>query len=199
MNGLDDAAQWDEEVLHLVRGHGADAASLIGYVPTLEQARFAHCDTHAALDIARLRPPDGHAHPAPGDPGWYEPRPGSYRPFPPSATAGADRFFTEDEAFPWPTFTGLPHTGMQPAAEADLADWPSAALRILHENVVRFGWLSPGQPEADLRDWIRGHAAATQARWLAGADYPAAPGRPAMRPARAAGQAPHGKRMARGR
>lgn len=190
MNQLNDASTWHDTVSHLVQAHGADPAALIGYTPTLEQVTFAHFDTHVALQIAGLQPPDGHAHPEPLDPGWSEARPGSYRPFPRSPAAGEDSFFASPGTFPLPSHTGLPHTGEIPgtyshdgvaydhAAQADLADWPSAVRRkrIEREEVLNSGreeWLqklkrrSPAQLEEDLRDYIRQYAAAARARWLA--------------------------------
>lgn len=195
MNPLDDARTWRDTVSHLVQAHGAEAAALTGYTPTLEQITFAHFDTHAALAIAGLRPPDGHDHPEQLPPGWSEARPESYRPFPPSPTAGEDSFFTWPQTFPAPRHTGLPHTGECPgkfdhdgvaydqAAAADLADWPSAVRRkgIEREeslNSDREEWLqklkhqSPAQLEKALQDYIRQYAAAARARWLANPGQP---------------------------
>lgn len=195
VNPLNDARDWRDTVSHLVQAHGADPAALIGYTPTLEQVTFAHFDTHVALEIADMRPPDGHAHPEPLPPGWSEARPESYRPFPPSPAAGEDPFFTSPHTFPTPRHTGLPHTGEHPgkfdhdgvaydlAAAADLADWPSAVRRKQIEreewiNSEREEWLqelkhrSPAQLEETLRDYIRQYAAAARARRRA------TPGRP---------------------
>ncbi len=171
MNDLNNARHWHGEVSHLVQAHGADPARLIAYTPTLEQARFVHFDTHAALEIAYLRPPDRHAHPAPVDPGWSEPRPPSYRPFPPSATALENLLFTISRCFPLPSHTGLPQTAETPATEADLAGWASVALG---RSLARAEWLgqTPAQATADYYGYIREHAAAAQARWLATGDFP---------------------------
>jgi hypothetical protein len=190
MNPLNDARTWRDTVSHLVQAHDADPAALIGYTPTLEQVAFAHFDTHVALEIGGMRPPDGHAHPEQLPAGWSEARPESYRPFPPSPAAREDAFFTSPQTFPTPRHTGLPHTGECPgkfdhdgvgydqAAAADLADWPAAVRRKRIEreeslNIEREEWLqelkhqSPAQLEEALRDYIRQYAAAARDRWLA--------------------------------
>lgn len=208
-----DVQRWHETVSHLVHAHGADAARMIGYAPTLEQVTFAHFDTHVALEIAGLRPPDGHAHPEPLAPGWSEARPESYRPFPSSPTAQEDTFFTSPHTFPLPSHTGLPHTGEHPgtfdhdgvifdaAAQAALADWPSAVRRKgLARNELRDRPRSPAQVDEALRGYIRQYAATAGARWLAGADFPPAQPGPGARPACPARQpARHVPRAARGR
>jgi hypothetical protein len=208
-----DGPRWHETVSHLVHAHGADADHLIGYAPTLEQAAFALFDTHAALDIAGLRPPDGHAHPQPLAPGWSEARPESYRPFPSSLAAQQDTFFTSPHTFPGPGHTGLPHTGEGPgtfdhdgvvydsAAAADLRDWPSAVRR---KRLARNESLDRPRPAAQvdeaLRDYIRQYAETAHARWLARVSFPAAQLRPGTRAARTAGRpVRHVPRAVRGR
>jgi hypothetical protein len=117
MSDLNDARQWHENVSHLVHAHGGDQDRLIAFAPTLEQLSFAHSDTHAALALIGTRPPDGHAHTAPLDPGHPEPRPASYRPFPPAPEAGHRRYSRDPSLFPSPRQTGLPHTGDRPLDE----------------------------------------------------------------------------------
>ena len=170
----DAASQWHEDARHLVQAHGADPDCLIGYAHTLEQLRFAHADTHAALARIGARPPDGHAHPLPMNAGWHEPRPSSYRPFPPSATARRDPFFSTPGSFPLPFQTGLPQTGNHPRSEADLANWTSGQVNRLPE------WAEDGRSQqtpaeiiAGHNEWIRHHADAAAARRLAGLDFPA--------------------------
>ena len=53
MSGLNAAELYNRELAHLVQAHGADSGLLIGYALNLTQLRWAHFDTHAALDIAR--------------------------------------------------------------------------------------------------------------------------------------------------
>ncbi len=115
MNDLEGAKQWDEEVRHLVQAHGAEPSHLIGYALPLGQFRWVHFDTHAALDIAQMRPPDGHTHRVLLDPG----RPGdpqsSYRPFLSSATGRKGHAPTLGAQFHAPSeHTGLPQTEMTP-------------------------------------------------------------------------------------
>ena len=162
MNDLNDAQDWRDVAQHLVEAHGADSGGLTGYAPTLEQLRFAHADTHIALASIGALPPDRHTHPVPVDAGWCDPRPESYRPFPPSPAARRDPLLRLHGFFPLPSDTGLPHTGCYPASEADLTDWA--------------GLSSSGTETADMaayrRDWITEHAAAAVARWRARADFP---------------------------
>jgi hypothetical protein len=169
MNDLNDAQDWRDVAQHLVEAHGADSGGLTGYAPTLEQLRFAHADTHIALASIGALPPDRHTHPVPVDAGWCDPRPESYRPFPPSPAARRDPLLRLHGFFPLPSDTGLPHTGCYPASEADLTDWA--------------GLSSSGTETADMaayrRDWITEHAAAAVARWRARADFPA-PCRPSQ-------------------
>jgi hypothetical protein len=185
---LKDAMEWHAMVGHLVQAHGAAPALIISCTPTLDQVAFAHFDTHVALELAGLRPPDGHSHPEPLRPGWSEGRPGSYSPFPPSPTAQQNPFFTRPHAFPLPSNTGLPHTGVRPgryshdgvaydlAAQADLADWSSAVRRkCLELNSWRDRPQSPAQVDEALLDYIRQHAVGANARWLAGAGFPGPP------------------------
>lgn len=156
------ARQWDEVAQHLVQAHGAAPDGLIGYTPTLEQLNFAHLDTHAALDLINARPPDGHTHAAPLDPGWCDPRPSSFRPFPPSASAGRVRTSKDPFTFPESCQTGLPHTGERPLTEADLRDW----ARTVAGYRVRDGY------DAFVLDCIKDDARAAAARWLTRADFP---------------------------
>jgi hypothetical protein len=69
-----------KEPSHLVQAHeqgdgvaaepfDAHAERLVGYALNLSQLRWVYFDTHAALDIAQARPPDGHVHRALPDPG----------------------------------------------------------------------------------------------------------------------------------
>src|SRR5271165_5276992 len=118
MNDLNDAQDWRDVAQHLVEAHGADSGGLTGYAPTLEQLRFAHADTHIALASIGALPPDRHTHPVPVDAGWCDPRPESYRPFPPSPAARRDPLLRLHGFFPLPSDTGLPHTGCYPASEA---------------------------------------------------------------------------------
>src|ERR1019366_1905117 len=110
-NPPEDFMQWDEAVRHLVRAHGADARRLEAYALPLAQLRWVHFDTHAALDIAQTRPPDGHAHAALPDPG----RPGSpdqgYRPFPTApGSAGGLADWRQPRFMAMRRHTGLPQT-----------------------------------------------------------------------------------------
>jgi hypothetical protein len=162
MNDLDDAQDWRDIAQHLVQAHGADSGGLTDYAPTLEQLRFAHADTHVALASTGALPPDRHTHPSPVDAGWCDPRPESYRPFPPSASAQNDPFLKLRGFFPLPSSTGLPHTGCYPDSEADLTDWAGLASR----------GTQTAEMAAYRRDWIAEHAAGAVARWRARADFP---------------------------
>jgi hypothetical protein len=192
MNDLNDARQWHEEVRHLVQAHGADPDRLTSFTLTLDQVHFVHFDTHAALDIAELRPPDGHTHPVRLDPG----RSGraaapSYRPFPPSASAQEDALFES-----WsisgrcdyllaPAQTSLPQTCLWPRTEADLADWASAAVGITLAFCERLDdGYNRDQVVARIRGNIKGPAAAAAARLLVRAGFPAAPPLPGTGAAR---------------
>lgn len=210
MNDLDDARQWDEVARHLVRAHGARPRQLIAYALPLSQFRWVHFDTHAALEIAQVRPPDGHVHPALPDPG----RPGqpysAYRPFPSSPTGRKYRAPVLGAKFTVTSeCTGLPQTGIYCGPDADLTGrWSSLAVARLRahietraehgppppwkwESFERFGELldmNPQQAPARFRDDLRHVADAAAARWLARVSFPAPPARSAITPARAARQ-----------
>jgi hypothetical protein len=175
MSDPDDAQQWHEMAQHLVQAHGGDADKLIGWTATLEQLRFAHADTHVALASINARPPDGHAHPLPMDPGWRAARESSYRPVPPSPAAREDIPFSDPTwpgifAFPSVWHTGLPHTSVHPRGEIDLADW--AAGRFTQPEgrlvgVTPFGAQKLGN--------IKAQAARASAAWLRGTSFPGYP------------------------
>jgi hypothetical protein len=183
---VSDHREWHEMARHLIQAHGGDADALVGYTPTLEQLRFVHTDTHAALTIIGARPPDRHTHQAPTDSGWYEARPSSYRPFPPSPSASDDLFFTLKRHYPNPSYTGLPHTGSWPSDTSDLADWAALA-----------GAAATGELRSERDDWIQRHAAAATRRWLTRADFPSSAA--AARPARAAASHPPRQQHGAGR
>jgi hypothetical protein len=167
MNDVGEARQWDEVVRHLIQAHGAEPGRLTGFVFTLGEVRFAHLDTHAALAIISQRPPDGHTHPAPENPGLLSPLSSAYMPFPGSpsvrehgAYQHASRLFRAPERFhPIPEFTGLPQTGVHPSTEADLADWPSAAMRILLEIYSDYGIPDAAEAVPRIREVIERTAA----------------------------------------
>jgi len=172
MNDLTAPGQYDQELTHLVRAHGAEADRLIGYALNVTQLRWAHFDTHAALDIAQVRPPDGHIHPALADPGGPGRPSVSYRPFLPSpALAGKAlplsapcRFLATRE------YTGLPQTGATPPANS-LEDvtgcWSSAAAELTVSAAQRQarGEADPDQALAEYRGQLRILADAVAARW----------------------------------
>jgi hypothetical protein len=115
MNGQDDAGQWDAEVRHLVQAHGAEPGRLIGYALPVNQLQWVHFDTHAALDIAQMRPPDGHIHRALLDPGRPDHPQSSYRPFLASPAGRKGHAATLAARFHAPgVHTGLPQTEMSP-------------------------------------------------------------------------------------
>ena len=146
---MNPSEQWHREVSHLVQAHGADPGQLLGYVLRLGEIRWAHFDTHAALTVVGLRPPDGHVHPARADlwPPMTIPRPYTgpaltspgdrglggmglrYRPFTSSGQVMAGPFESFRSwarvVFPLPEDTGLPQTELPPGTDADLADWAS--------------------------------------------------------------------------
>lgn len=137
MNEQDDARLWHQEVSHLVQAHGASPGRLSGLAHTLGQYRWVHFDTHAALDIAQMRPPDGHVHAELPDPGRPGQSPSCYRPFGSSPAGALSLPSTELPRFVAMTrHTGLPQTGM--LASADLEDvtacWPSVALGQLRAH-----------------------------------------------------------------
>jgi hypothetical protein len=175
MKDLNAAASYDRELTHLVRAHGAEADLLVGYALNLTQFRWAHFDTHAALDIAQVRPPDGHIHPALPDPGGPGQPLASYRPFLPSPALArwalplsAPCRFVADS-----TYTGLPQTGATPPAN-DLADvtgcWPAEAIALTMSRARR--GLDPERVLAEYRGELKNLADAAAARWLAGANFP---------------------------
>lgn len=203
MNDLNAAGQYDRELTHLVQAHGAEADHLIGYALNLTQLRWAHFDTHAALDIAQVPPPDGHIHPALPDPGGPGQPPVSYRPFLPSPTlarwalplSSPTRFVAASE------YTGLPQTRACPPMN-DLADvtgcWPTEAVA---RTVARGApGLDPEQVLAGYRGELKNLADAATARRLARTEFPAAPHRPGTRRAHSTRQPQqHTPRQVRGR
>ena len=137
MNDLNAAELYDRELTHLVRAHRAEPGRLTAAPLTLGQFRWVHFDTHAALDMAQMRPPDGHVHPELVDPG----RPGEpvldWRPFEPSPSGALDLPTTKLPRFVAMTVsTGLPQTGM--CADQDAGDltgrWPSVVLAELRAH-----------------------------------------------------------------
>jgi hypothetical protein len=177
----DEPRQWDELVSHLVQAHGAEPGRLTAFVPTLGQARFIHLDTHAALSIAGQLPPDGHAPPAPENPRSLHPLSSDYTPFPASPSAMEDGAYTyarrHESWLPAPDFTSLPQTQVRPAADADLDDWPSAAMRILLETWATYGGAADAAEAAvQIRESIRTDGGAEAAgRWQAVTTVPVAP------------------------
>jgi hypothetical protein len=197
MNDRNQAKEWDEAAHHLVRAHGADPDRLLSLALPLNQLKWVHFDTHAALEIAGLQPPAGHAHRELPDPGLDE-RPDEavrFRPFrsAPSgpglaATYGA-HFYADYR------YTGLPQTGMVPPEDArDVAGrWASMAVEALGEyfavgcpktnygvscspaaRAVREYFAARGQANvtagqaiAEFRDGIKAHADRASAAWLA--------------------------------
>ena len=195
MNDLDAAGLYDRELTHLVQAHGAESDLLIGYALNLTQLRWAHFDTHAALDIAQVRPPDGHVHPALPDPGGPGQPLASFRPFLPSpALAGTALPLSAPCRFlaaSW--YTGLPQTGATPPANS-LEDvtgcWSSAAADLTVSRALRQARREAGPDRvlAEYRDEPKSLADAAAARWLARVSFPAAPPGPAIMPARTARQ-----------
>ncbi len=205
------AEQWHREVSHLVQAHGADPGQLLAYVFCLGEVRWAHFDTHAALMVVGLRPPDGHLRPARADacPPMTIPSPYTapastltgdgdwggfaalrYRPFPssPEILAGPFERFRRD--FPISEYTGLPQTELRPRADADLADWAAGSMRVLDEICAEY----EGDPSVMdrtgtfrlKRERITQFAEAAAARWLARAAAPTAQAPPGTRHGRAA-------------
>jgi hypothetical protein len=184
MIDMDEARQWHELVRHLVQSHGAKPDRMTGFVHTLGEVRFTHLDTHAALTIISQRPPDDHAHPAPADPGLLSPLSSAYMPFPGSPSArekGGYRYASRHPPprgsfHPFPEFTGLPQTGVHPRTEADLADWPSAAMRILLEIYREYDGLGAAEAAPRIREVIERNAVdAVEGYWEASTKEPAAP------------------------
>jgi hypothetical protein len=189
-NRPEDVMQWDEAVRHLVRAHGADARRLEAYALPLGQLRWVHFDTHAALDIAQARPPDGHVHPALPDPG----RPGSpdqgYRPFPTApGAAGGLADWRQPRFMAMRRHTGLPQTEANPgfcwepdldltgrwAAQA-ISQWSTAhPLAVSTPRLRLEANADPAQVLARFRSELRDLAGAVAARWLIRSNFPAAP------------------------
>ena len=145
MSDSDDARQWHELPSHLVRAHGAEPGRLPAVPFTLGQFLWLHFDTHAALEIARMRPHDGHVHRELRDPGRPGEPPRDWRPFEPSASGAQHLPSTNLPRFvAMTTSTGLPQTGMY--ADQDAADltccWPSVALAQLRAHLA-------GRPDPD--------------------------------------------------
>ena len=152
---MSDAEQWQEMAEHLVQAHGGNADGLIGSGYTLEQLHFAHADTHLALASINARPPDGHTHPLPMDPGRRTARESSYRPFPASPSIPYSAPVTGQ--------TGLPHLGWHPGSEADwLADLAAG----------RFGSPAAANAAAGNSRLIKAAAARASAAWLARTSFP---------------------------
>jgi hypothetical protein len=180
MNGPGEARQWGEAVSHLVRAHGAEPGRLTGFVYPLGDVRFIHLDTHAALSIIGQRPADRHIHPAAENPRSLSQLSSGFMPFPDSPStqeAGGHQYGKRSPLSPpCSTVTGLPQTGVQPGADADLADWASAALRILLEIYRENG--TPGTAAAAARiraDIGRPAAEGAAGYWQAVTTEPAAP------------------------
>jgi hypothetical protein len=168
-----DVREWHELAGHLVQAHGGEPNGLIGNGLTLNQVRFAHADTHLALDLIGAGPPDGHAHQWPmGD---VDPasRLSSYAPFWPAPGHGEDDYSFR---FPSPSQTGLPHTGTHQRSLAQLADCWAAGQLPPHltcpDDAEEAQWAyragKLGVTEATRSDWIRACADRASARWLAG-------------------------------
>jgi len=186
MNDLNVAEQWGDVVGHLVRAHGAEPSRLIGYALSLGQLRWVHFDTHAALDIARRLPPDGHAHSALLDPQpdeqslwiWFLTSPAGRKGHAPT---WAPQFVAMSE------YTGLPQTGASPGREEDLTGrWPHVALGKVRAQFEARGEPDPDQALAGLRDDLTNRADAVAVRWLASGRFPAALAKPGIIPARTA-------------
>jgi hypothetical protein len=152
---MSDAEQWQEMAEHLVQAHGGNADGLIGSGYTLEQLHFAHADTHLALASINTRPPDGHTHPLPMNPGRRTARESSYRPFPASPSIPYSAPVTGQ--------TGLPHLGWHPGSEEDwLADLAAG----------RFGSPAAADAAAGNSRLIKAAAARASAAWLARTSFP---------------------------
>jgi hypothetical protein len=207
MSGPNAAEQYNRELAHLVQAHGADSDLLIGYALNLTQLHWAHFDTHAALDIAQVRPPDGHVHPALPDPGGPGQPPASYRPFLPSpALAGGALPLSAPLRFhATADYTGLPQTGATPPASC-LQDvtgcWSAEAASLAVSRARRGAWgeMDPELVLAGYRGELKRLADAAAARWLARTSFPSAPTRPgAARPPTVRPRGTQVPRAARGR
>ena len=210
---MNPAEQWHREVSHLVQAHGADPGRLLCYVFRLGEIRWAHFDTHAALTVVGLRPPDGHGHPARADlwPPMTIPSPYTgpaltlpgdrdvggvadlrYRPFTSSGQVLAGPFESSRDwaggNFPLPEDTGLPQTELTPGTDVDLTDWASGAMRVLDEICTEY----EGDPSVLgragtfqlTREKITQFSEAATTRWLAAS--PTAQARRGTRPSRSA-------------
>lgn len=214
MNAADSGSrQWDEAATHLVQAHGAEPGLMLPYTYGLGELRWVHFDTHAALEIARSRPPDRHVHAALPDPA-VEPvhirEPGAeypraahpdpdtgfpiefYRPFNPSPFSGGGHAPTYGPRFQAiRQETTLPQTEMNPdyAGGKDLTGrWADVALTILRDQLQAHGEPDCGLTIAEFRREIKDFADAVAARWLAGTNFPAGPLGPGAAPLRAAPQ-----------
>lgn len=205
MSGQSQAAQWDEIASHLVQAHGAAPDRLTSYVLGLAQLRWAHYDTHAALKIVGMGPPDGHAHPAGLKVDW-EWRKSQYSPFGHSPAADRDDGYMLDVGVlgrPDPRYTGLPHTLVVPP---DLEPYPTDPAGWAREALDAYRRPWPGhseqgalQAEDAVRGRIRTAASAAAARQRAIASFPAGPaGRGIAVAAAAASPQPARKAMRRG-
>ncbi len=205
---MNDAQQFHEETSHLVRAHGADPNLLLSRGLPLNQVLWVHFDTHTALQIAGLQPPDRHVHRELPDPGRvgdgsrFKPFRSAPSSVTPAATYGP-HFYADS------SYTGLPQTGMCPPYDAGdvTGRWASMAVDALGEHfaagcpetnygvagspaarAVREHFAARGQPDvtagqaiAEFRDGIKRHADAISLRWQIRADFPAGPGRPTPR------------------
>lgn len=204
------APEWDEAARHLVRAHGADPNRLLSLGVPVNQLKWVHFDTHAALEIVGLQPPDGHVHRELPDPNLdpqgdrSDPR---FKPFrsapsgPKAAPTSTASYYAEY------TDTGLPQTGMSPWWERDVTGrWASMAVEELgeyfsdgcpeyefgrsetycklHEHFAAHGQrvVTADQAVAEFREGIRRQAAAVAFRFQVKASLPAVIGRsgPAM-------------------
>lgn len=188
------APEWDEAARHLVRAHGADPNCLLSLGVPVNQLRWAHFDTHAALEIAGLQPPDGHVHRELPDPDLDPQGDRSDPRFKPFRSAPSS-----PGAAPTPTAsyyaqyadTGLPQTGMAPWRGAGdvTGRWALMAVdelggyfsdgcpeyglgcsetyRKLHEHFAARGQrvVTAGQAVAEFREGIRRQAAAVAFRF----------------------------------
>jgi len=211
LNSLDDVRKWDEEVRHLVQAHGAEPGRLIGYALPLNQLQWVHFDTHTALDIVQVRPPDGHIHRVLVDPGRPDQPQSSYRPFLASPTGRNGHALTALARFAVPSmYTGLPQTEMAPDCDPDgdvTGRWAELAIVELSAHLQglasedtsqrhglalpwwwgdRFGELGKQETDqvvAKYRAELRGTAAAAAAHWSASASFRAVAARPGTTPA----------------
>ena len=160
MNRTDAATLWHDETGHLVRAHGADADRLLALGLNLGKTQWVHFDTHAALDIAQVRPPDGHAHPVLGDPEnsaslrtwdrktetWQPviPNPEDpseplvyYRPFRGSGYARGRTVPYRGPKYVVPSeYTSLPQTEMCPPHDADVTGrWAVLAIALMRRHL----------------------------------------------------------------